>query len=123
MSVSELEREFITREVTLDPLKTDAALSDLVLVEVEDPAHEFDVGLLRQQGSEQVPWLERYFSGDGAEFLAEEKPDLTEYLVCFFIHHFDPSEAIVSPYGVHFSSPSSVLPVRFREACKYEHPG
>jgi hypothetical protein len=127
VDVSPEERSFITAEVTGNEDLTNQELADLVLLEllVSEATSEFDVGLLEQEDSAQAPWLERYFDADGVRYLGEEVPRVSEFRVCFFLHHFQARGAIRSPYGnVPVDAvPVTAVPDRIASVCTYEHPG
>jgi hypothetical protein len=123
--VSQEERQWITDKVTGSAAATDVELQDLALLEleVEDETHVFDLSQLLQQGSQQAPWMERYFSADGIRFLGEVKPALTRFRLCFYWHHCDASALIVSPYGTFMPGVRVPMPERLKRFCRYEHPG
>jgi hypothetical protein len=125
VEVPDSERRWLTEEVTNSVEATEEELAGLVLleIEVEDESNNFDVGKLRQRDSDQAPWLEMYFSPDGTEFLGLERPPLSRFRVCYFLHHCDPSEPITSPYGTIIPGRPSPTPERLRGECIYEHPG
>lgn len=125
VEVSPEERRYITEHVTGDEAQTEREIADLVLLEllVSNATPDFDVGLVGQQGSDQAPWLERYFSADGLLCLGEELPILSEFRVCFFMHYFRTGSAIQSPYGNMASPDITSMPTRLVSACAYEHPG
>ncbi len=125
VNVSAEEMRFVTDEVTQDESLTDHELERLTLLEVlvSEASPGFDVGLLQQEGSDQAPWLERYFSADGQQYLGEQCPSLPEFRVCFFMHFFLPGVALQSPYGNVASTPITAMPARLEHVCKYEHPG
>ncbi len=125
VEVSPEERQHITEHVTGDEAQTEREIADLVLLEllVSNATQDFDVGLVGQQGSDQAPWLERYFSADGQLCLGEKQPTLTEFRVCFFMHNFRTGSPVQSPYGNIASLDITSMPARLASACTYEHPG
>jgi hypothetical protein len=126
-SVSEDELRFIAEEVTLSMQRAQEEIKGLALVEIEirGATKEFDLLLLHQDGSDQVAWDEKYFSVDGREVLggSSEKPDQPDFRACFFLHHFEPTKGIVSPYGNLAPSEISEMPERLARVCVYAHPG
>jgi hypothetical protein len=126
VAVEPSERRWITDNVTHDEAATDAELSGLALIEIAVEGNDggsFDVGTLHQHGSEQRPWLERYFSPDGKNFLGEDRPTHLDYRVCFFLHHFDVSKPIVAPTGSLKVDDLCPVPAHLASICSYEHPG
>ena len=125
VQVSDEELRFITEEVTLSAERTQEEIGGLALLEVEvhGAPKDFDVGLFHQEGSEQAAYDERYFSADGLQLLGSDRPDQTDFRVCFFLHYFDPSKKITSPYGDMTPPGLSEMPQRLTEICVYEHPG
>ena len=125
VEVSAEERRYVTEHVTGNEAQTEQELAGLALLEVlvSGATAEFDLGLFGQEGSDQAPWLERYFSVDGKHCLGEEKPTLSEFRVCFFLHYFRAGSAIRSPYGSMQTSLVTPMPDRLASACIYEHPG
>jgi hypothetical protein len=126
VNVEPSERRWVTDNVTLDEDATDVELGRLALLEVaveSNDSDDFDVGTLHQHGSEQRPWLERYFSADGKHFLGEDRPLQRNYRVCFFLHHFDASKPIVVPTGSLKVDGLSPMPAHLVGVCRYEHPG
>jgi len=125
VDVPEKERRFITEQVTLSEAKTKLEIESLVLLEIEvhSAQNDFDIGLFQQAGSTQAPWLEKYFSIDGEQFLGEDPPNAREFRVCFFLHQFNENAEILSPCGALKSSGITKVPERLLFACKYGHPG
>jgi hypothetical protein len=123
--VSEEELRFITEEVTGNSERTQEEVGGLALLEIEvrGASMDFDVGLLRQEGSDQVAYEERYFTVDGSQSLSLDKPAQSDFRVCFFLHHFDASKNVRSPYGDVTPTRLTDMPDRLSEVCVYEHPG
>ena len=79
------------------------ALSAIVLVEIEvagAPARP-ELGAWHQEGVDQVPWDEVYTSLDRSVVLARmyEAPAGGDFAVSFFLHCFDPSKRLETPWG------------------------
>ena len=125
VSVSDEELQFITEEVTGSRERTQEEVGGLALaeVEVQGARKDFDVGLLHQQGSQQVAHDERYFTVDGLQLIGSDRPDQPDFRVCFFLHYFDPSKTITSPYGDITPAGLTEMPDRLLSVCVYEHPG
>jgi hypothetical protein len=123
--VSEEELRFITQEVTGSLARTREEVDGLALLEVEvhRAAKDFDVGLLHQVGLDQVAYDEHYFSTDGLQLLGSDRPEQPDFRVCFFLHYFDQSKIITSPYGDMTPTGLKEMPERLAEICIYEHPG
>ena len=125
VQVSEEEVRFITEEVTLSPKRTQEEIGGLALLEIEvrGAPKDFDVGLFHQDGSQQVAYDERYFSVDGSQSLGSGRPAQPDFRVCFFLHYFDASKKVTSPYGNLMPTSLTDMPERLAEVCVYEHPG
>lgn len=125
VSVSPEERHFITAEVTGDAAKTEEELSRLALLEIEvrGARDDFDVGSFHQPDSDQVAYDEQYFSVDGLRPRGQVRPAVADFRVCFFLHHFEISEGITSPYGELKSLALAEMPQRLARVCVYKHPG
>jgi hypothetical protein len=123
--VSQAEWRWVTENVTGDPKQTEVELGSLALLEVEirESTADFDVGLFHQADSDQVAWLERYFTSDGLNYLGDTRPEISNFRVCFFLHYFDPERVIVSPYGILQPMAGTEMPKRLSSICVYEHPG
>lgn len=123
--VSEEEFRFIKDKVTQNLEDAQEAVDGLALLEVEirGAPNDFDIGLLHQEWTGQVPYDERYFTGDGSQLLGSERPDQPDFRVCFFLHYFEPSTAITSPYGDILPTGLTDMPERLAAVCVYTHPG
>ena len=123
--VSEEEVRFITKQVTGSAERTQEEIGGLALLELEvrGAPKDFDVGSFHQDGSEQVAYDERYFSTDGSQLLGSDRPQQPDFRVCFFLHYFDPSKKVTSPYGDVAPTGLTDMPDLLEEICVYEHPG
>ena len=78
-------------------------LGSLVLVEalVEDVVGLFDEGLLKQPHTEYVAYAPTYLDKDTAAVLAEgyETPQQNTFVIVFYLHFYEPSEPLATPYG------------------------
>lgn len=127
VSVSDEELRWIAEEVTLSMERALEEVGALVLIEMEvrgAPA-DFDLGRFHQDGSDQVPYDEKYFSIGGSEIVVDgfDTPNQRDFRVCFFLHYFDATKKIVSPYGEFVPTEIMEMPERLRAVCIYEHPG
>jgi hypothetical protein len=125
VSVSEEELRFITEKVTGSAEWTREEVSGLALLEVEvrGAPEGFARGEFHQAGSDQVAYDERYFSVDGLELIGSDPPGVADFRVCFFLHYFDPSKGISSPYGDLPAGSLREMPERLAKICVYQHPG
>jgi hypothetical protein len=125
VSVPEEELRFITVEVTDSAERTQEEIGSVVLLEIEvrGARDDFDVGLLQQAGSDQVPYDERFFSVDGSQLFGSDRPEAPDFRVCFFLHYFDAATPVASPYGDLVASGVVETPERLTKVCVYEHPG
>jgi hypothetical protein len=125
VSVSDEELQFITDEVTGNEERTREEVDGLVLLELEvrNAPADFDPEKFHQIGSQQVAYDERYFTVEDLELIGSERPGTPHFRICFFLHHFDPSIMITSPYGEMTSTGLADMPDRLASDCIYEHPG
>lgn len=79
------------------------ALSTLVLVEVEvrGATSPPDLSHWHQAGSEQVPWDDLYTSLDRRVVIGRmhEEPSVGDYAMSFYLHGFDPTKPLETPWG------------------------
>ena len=99
VSASEQEQRFIIEGVTGGAERMHEELDGPALLglEVRGARSDFDVGSLREVGSERVPRDERGFSDDGLETLGSDPPAASDFRACFFRPCIDHSRAITSP--------------------------
>ena len=79
------------------------ALATVVLVEIEvvgAPGRP-DLSRWHQEDSDQVPWDEVYTTLDRASVIAKmyEPPSGGDFAVSFFLHSFDQTRALETPWG------------------------
>ena len=78
-------------------------LSALVLVEVEviGATSRPDLEKWHQAGSDQVPWDELYTTVDRSVVIGRmhAAPSIGDYAVSFYLHAFDPTRPLETPWG------------------------
>jgi hypothetical protein len=79
------------------------AMATLVLVEIEvlSAPGPPDLSDWRQEGSDQVPWDETFTTLDRSTVIATkyDPPPGGDFAVSFFLHFFDPSRRLETPWG------------------------
>jgi hypothetical protein len=79
------------------------ALSTLVLVEVEvvGATSRPDLVNWHQSGSDQVPWDDLYTTMDRSIVIGRmhEEPSIGDYALSFYLHGFDPTKPLETPWG------------------------
>jgi hypothetical protein len=91
-------------------------LSSLVLVEIEvrNADHRFDLGDFKQPHTAYVPYDESYLDIDTRQVMDSSPLHISDFVVAFFLHFFDHTQPLETPYG-NLSLPlATVLPERLR---------
>jgi hypothetical protein len=92
-------------------------LGSLVLVElkIENDQKKIDITDFKQAHTEYVPYDEIFYSIDYNNVIAKayEKPKVNDYVVCFYLHFYDPGEQLVTPFGQLDMPSVTELPDRF----------
>jgi hypothetical protein len=57
------------------------------------------------------------------QVLGSDRPAQSEFRVCFFLHYFDLSKRVTSPYGDMRPPAPTDMPQSLEAICVYEHPG
>jgi hypothetical protein len=101
-------------------------LESLVLVEVTvaDPDAKFNVGDFTQENPElprdswQAPWAEAFLTPDGQSLLVERwsspPKDQKRFRVAFYIHYWQPGQALLSSYGPLKTPAAGIMPDRLK---------
>ncbi len=90
----------------------------VVEITVDDPERDLDLGDVRQPGSDQVPYDERYILTDGSG--ADQPPDGRDpYRTAFFLHFVDPRAGLQTPFGRVRFPPPTPLPERLARVMDY----
>ena len=102
-------------------------MATLVLVEIEvvGAPGPPKFGEWSQEGSDQVPWDEVFTTLDRSTIIATryDAPSGTDYAVSFFLHFFDPSKRLETPWGsVALSAAQEQRPEHLRNRV-YSEPG
>lgn len=89
-------------------------LSSLVLVEMEvkNADHRFDLGDFKQPHTECVPYDESYLDIVTGHVMESSRPDISDFVVVFFLHFFDHTQPLETPYGKLSLPVASALPER-----------
>ena len=97
-------------------------LGSVVYVElkIENSPKTIDIYDFKQSHTEYVPYDVKYYSVDYRKVLAKafNVPKVRNYIVCFFLHFYDPEVKLNTPFGEMRLPPTSKLPDRF-ESLKY----
>jgi hypothetical protein len=103
-------------EVQADERYVKAELGSVVLIElrITGADERFDVMAFGQEGNLYVPWLEKYYSTDYSTLLADTygKPKEADFILCFYLHFYDPAKPLRTPYGDVNPPPITDMPGR-----------
>jgi hypothetical protein len=108
---------------TGDENEARAVLDSIVLIEcaVSNADERFQIDDFGQEGSDQAPYDEVYFD-DANKIIARafDRPAAASFRVCFYLHFFDPTKRLTTPYGVRPLPPVEPFPTRLSVFGKYE---
>lgn len=115
MQLTESERAEVERIVREE-------LSSVVLLDilVTNADERFDIGVFGQPDSDQAPYDEAYLSIDGTTVISRfEPPPGDSFRVAFFLHFFDPTKPLATPYGEVPIPAIQPMPKHFQELMPY----
>jgi hypothetical protein len=110
-----------------DAAETDAELKDLAHIDfvVSGADSSFSLMGFGQHSTGQAAWQDQYFDGlsyDGPCRREMVVGHLSEFRVCYFLHYFRPTEAIVTPYGDFFTTRIEDPPPALVRSHPYDYP-
>ena len=94
-------RDALLRTGPRDAVRESLATLVLVEIEVTGAPRGIDLGKWHQENSDQVPWDEVYTTLDRSTVIAKayDTPPEGDFAVSFFLHFFDPSKCLETPWG------------------------
>lgn len=99
-------------------------LGNIVLIElkIENAPKDFKISDISLEDSDQAPYDERFF-GLGYKELsvnAFEIPKEKDFILCFYLHYYEPNKKLITPYGEYNLPSISNIPDKFKHL-KYEY--